>query len=265
MTIDWWTLGLQTVNVAILVWLLQRFFWRPVAAMIEQRRDATPRTLAEAATTRAQSVEALAKIEQTRAGFAKEREAILAEAHDAAETARATILAEAGKAAAALETSAKSAIETEAKAAGQARAQKSAQLAIAIAQRLAARLGGTVVRDAFLAWLVAAIEALPEPERRAIASGGATLEVISDVPLDPAEQARASAAIRAAVGGDVSLAFNTDQDLIAGLELRGAHLLVSNSWRADLAEILAGLTRQSDTAILGETAPLAVPTEFVVP
>jgi len=29
MTIDWWTLGLQTVNVAILVWLLQRFFWRP--------------------------------------------------------------------------------------------------------------------------------------------------------------------------------------------------------------------------------------------
>ena len=28
MTIDWWTLGLQTINVAILVWLLKRFFWR---------------------------------------------------------------------------------------------------------------------------------------------------------------------------------------------------------------------------------------------
>ena len=38
MTIDWWTLGIQTVNVVILVWLLGRFFWRPVAAMIEQRR-----------------------------------------------------------------------------------------------------------------------------------------------------------------------------------------------------------------------------------
>jgi len=29
MTIDWWTLGIQTVNVVILIWLLERFFWRP--------------------------------------------------------------------------------------------------------------------------------------------------------------------------------------------------------------------------------------------
>ena len=42
MTIDWWTLGIQTVNVVVLVWLLQHFFWRPVAAMIEQRRADRP-------------------------------------------------------------------------------------------------------------------------------------------------------------------------------------------------------------------------------
>jgi F-type H+-transporting ATPase subunit b len=30
-TIDWWTLGLQAVNVLILIWLLGYFFWRPVA------------------------------------------------------------------------------------------------------------------------------------------------------------------------------------------------------------------------------------------
>ena len=256
MTIDWWTLGIQTVNVAILVWLLQRFFWRPVAAMIEQRRDATARTLTEAAVTRAQSLEALAKIEQTRAGFAAERDAILAQAHDAAETARAAILAEAGKAAAALEAASKAAIETTARAAEQARAQQSAQLAIAIAQRLAGRLDGAAVRDAFLGWLVAAIEALPEADRRAIAAGGATLEAISDLPLDPAEQARAEAAIRAAFGADVPLTFNTDPELIAGLELRGPHLLVSNSWRADLARIVADLERSS---LAGQVVPELVP------
>jgi F-type H+-transporting ATPase subunit b len=38
MTIDWWTLAIQTVNVVILIWLLERFFWRPVAAMIEARQ-----------------------------------------------------------------------------------------------------------------------------------------------------------------------------------------------------------------------------------
>ena len=35
MSIDWVTLGLQAVNVAILIWILARFFWRPLAAMIE--------------------------------------------------------------------------------------------------------------------------------------------------------------------------------------------------------------------------------------
>ena len=38
MTIDWWTLGIQTVNVVILVWLLGRFFWRPLAAMNRRRQ-----------------------------------------------------------------------------------------------------------------------------------------------------------------------------------------------------------------------------------
>src|ERR1039457_3204755 len=95
MTIDWWTLGIQTVNVAILVWLLQRFFWHPVAAMIEQRRDATRRTMADAEAAKVQATAALAEIEQTRAGFAKERETILGAARGEAETNRMALLADA--------------------------------------------------------------------------------------------------------------------------------------------------------------------------
>jgi F-type H+-transporting ATPase subunit b len=67
MTIDWWTLGLQTVNVAVLVWLLARFFWRPVAALVEERRAAAQRMLAEADGTRSKAAAALADIEATRA------------------------------------------------------------------------------------------------------------------------------------------------------------------------------------------------------
>ncbi len=44
MTIDWWTLALQAANVLILVWLLARFFWKPVAGMIAERRDGVART-----------------------------------------------------------------------------------------------------------------------------------------------------------------------------------------------------------------------------
>ncbi len=74
MKIDWWTLGIQTVNVAILVWLLKRFFWRPVATMIAQRRTTTQNSLAETEEKRNQATAALAEIEKTRAGLTQEGE-----------------------------------------------------------------------------------------------------------------------------------------------------------------------------------------------
>ena len=113
MTIDWWTLGLQTVNVVILIWLLERFFWRPVAAMIEERHASAQRILAEAEGKRSQAIAELAGIEQTRAGLAREREAILAAAHEAADNVRVARLDEAAKAAASLEANAKAVIEKE--------------------------------------------------------------------------------------------------------------------------------------------------------
>jgi len=48
MHIDWWTLGLQTVNAVILIWFLARFLFRPVADAIAGRQEAAGRLLAEA-------------------------------------------------------------------------------------------------------------------------------------------------------------------------------------------------------------------------
>src|ERR1700735_508658 len=100
MTLSWWTLCIQTVNVVILIWLLGRFFWRPVAAIIEQRRATAQRIVAEANAKRSEATAALAEIERTRAGFARERETIVTEAHQTAERERATCLVEGGQEAA---------------------------------------------------------------------------------------------------------------------------------------------------------------------
>ena len=67
MTLDWWTLGIQAVNVTVLIWLLGRFFWRPMAAIIAERRAVAERSLADAQRARAEAAEALAAIERTRA------------------------------------------------------------------------------------------------------------------------------------------------------------------------------------------------------
>ncbi|MEZ5438197.1 MAG: hypothetical protein R3F12_07555 [Lysobacteraceae bacterium] len=41
MHFDVWTFGLQLINFIILVWLLQRFLYRPVLRLLDQRRQAT--------------------------------------------------------------------------------------------------------------------------------------------------------------------------------------------------------------------------------
>ena len=120
MTINWWTLGIQTVNVAILVWLLGKFFWHPLTAMIEQRRATTASSLADLDTKRANATAALADIAQTRAGFIKEHDALLAAAQDAAKQTQAASLAEGEKKVADLQASAKAAIETDRQAAEKA-------------------------------------------------------------------------------------------------------------------------------------------------
>ena len=241
MTIDWWTLGIQAVNVIILVWLLARFFWRPVAAIIEQRRDTAQQILTEAETKRSQATGALAEIERTRAGFDREREVIIAAAHEAAEEARTAMLATAAKETAALEASARTAIEKERDAAEAAWTERANLLAVEIAQRLVARLDGPVVSAAFLDWLLQEIRGLPENIRSAVAANGVVLDAVSAAPIQPADQERYRNLIGEAFGVRPQVTFQVDAELIAGLELRGPHLVIANSWQADLIKILADL------------------------
>ncbi len=237
MSIDWWTLVLQALNVLILIWLLARFFWRPVASMIEQRRAAAQSLLDEAATKRAAADAALAEITQTRAGFAQERDAILAAARTDASAARAALLADAGKEAETLKHATQEAMEAARQAAAQSWRDRASRLAVDIAARLAARLQGEAVQAAFLEFLLQEIRALPGAARQATA-----LEVISATEITPAAQTSIVAQITAALGSSPQLSFHTEPALIAGLELRGPHLSIKNSWRADLDRILQDLT-----------------------
>jgi F-type H+-transporting ATPase subunit b len=188
---------------------------------------------------------AAAMIERTRAGFAREREEILAEAHEAAERARTARLDEAAKEAASLEADARSAIEKEKAGADKVWAERASRLAVEIAERLAARLDGPAVRAAFLYWLLKEIRTLPDPVRQAVAANGIALEAISATPLAPADQERYRERIGDAFGAHPLVVFKADPALIAGLELHGPHLVLSNSWRADLTQILDDLTHDN--------------------
>lgn len=244
MTFDLWTLGFQAVNVLVLVWLLRRFFWTPVAAMIAARQEKAATLLDDARAKRTAAEAALAQIAATRAGLAAERDAMLAAARQDAEIARATLLAEAR---AEVETLNDTARATRVRAAETLKANavdEAKRLALSIAGQLMARLDGPATDAAFLGWLVDGLAALSDSERTALV--GPELQVVSAVDQDSTSQDRIAKAITNALGAPATLIFRTDPTLIAGYELHAPHFSLRNSWRADLARIAAALGEKSD-------------------
>ncbi len=245
MKIDWWTLGMQAINVLVLVWLLGHFFWKPVAAMIEQRRLAAQQLLSDAKTQQDQAAAALVDIANTRAGFAKEREAILADAHAEADRNRAARLEAATKEADAMAVNAGKAAEQQQAAAQDAWRERSARLAVDIAGRLCAPLAGPALQAAFIDRLIETIRQLPDAERQTMAAQGAHIEVLSAAPLETQDQGPLVQRLAEAFGVQAEFVFRTEPALIAGIELHGPHLVVSNSWRADLQHIQTELSHDA--------------------
>jgi F-type H+-transporting ATPase subunit b len=213
--------------------------------MIEQRRAAAQAMLAEAETKRSEAADALAGIEQTRAGFEREREAINAAAHVTAEHACKELLASAANEAAARSASASAAIAKQHDAAETAWTERASHLAIDIAGRLVGRLDGPVVNAAFLDGLLREIRSLPDPVRGAATANGVVLEAITAASIDAADQERYRQSIGAALGAVPQISFKADATLIAGLELHGPHLVINNSWRADLTRIRTDLAHDN--------------------
>ena len=87
MPFDWSTLALQTLNFAILVWLLHRFLYKPVLRVMDARRAEIDKHYAAAKDAETQAKEKLAELDAQRAAIADERAAALKSAAAEAEQA----------------------------------------------------------------------------------------------------------------------------------------------------------------------------------
>jgi F-type H+-transporting ATPase subunit b len=239
MHIDLWTLGLQAINVLVLIWLLARFLFRPLAAIIVQRRRATETLLADAAAARAQAQAAADSIAQQRQALDAEANQLRAEAHQRAEADRAAQLKQARMEIAEARQAADVALAHE-------RAQQQKQieahactLAVDIARRLVARVASPAIAIALAQRLAQDIAALPPIERQLLAADAGHLQLVTAVALDVAAQTEIAAGLAHALGVSPQLEIQVDPALLGGIELVGPHTLIRNSWRADL-ERMAG-------------------------
>ncbi len=234
MQIDWWTLGLQAVNFAVLVWLLRRFLYAPVRRVIAERKALVEAAQIEAAEAKAAAEAEAERLRQAQEALEAERQDVLeAAAKEAVEAARATA-AEAQSAAQTQIAKAQAAIAAHRQSALVEAQGELAALAAGIAGRILQDSAAKIAPGVFLEGLAAAIEALPEAERARLAADmakpGAVATVVTALPLPPQDHAAWSARLMPVLGGSGTLAFAEDAALLGGAELRLAHSLVKFGW-----------------------------------
>ena len=242
MHFDWSTLALQTVNFAILVWLLHRFLYQPVLRLVDARRAEIEKQFAETRRAEAQAKDELAAIEAERAGIATERVAALKEAAVEAEQAAAARRTRAEReTAASLEDARKTLAAERTRALAEAR-RAALDLGEEIAARLLAEMPIKLRAEAWIERVERYLAALPKPQIDALTRqlvDGVPLEVVTASVLPAEVEEKWRSRLRRSLCTQMVVNFGIDPALIAGVELHFPNTVVRFSWQSTSAAIRA--------------------------
>jgi F-type H+-transporting ATPase subunit b len=244
MSIDWWTLGLQAINALVLVWILARYLFRPVSAIIAERKDAAQAELRRAAKAMEKAEAAKSAADAERAAFARELSDLQEKARYEAEEIKRQMRLSAEQEAAQIRQDAAKAVDQMQKDARHQMGEEAATLAVQIARKLLTRLPQEAQVSEFSTGLAEALAALPDATRSRIGAKG-PVAVRAPRALTQEETAKLRGDISGALGRDVQVAITVDPSLIAGFELDAQTATVRNHLAADLMQIKEELVRHA--------------------
>ena len=222
MRFDWATLALQSVNLLVLIWILRRFLFRPVADIVAKRRAEAIRLLDDAKARQVEA-EAARKAAETEADrLADGRAEALRAAAAEAEAQRQSLLAAARDEAAGIVAQAHEDARRRDEQDAAAISERAGELALDIAEKLMQRLPDAARVAGFVAGLADALAALPEASRAEIGADGAPLRLRAARPLEPEEVEACQKALARALGRPVELAVEVDPKADSGAGNRDA-------------------------------------------
>jgi F-type H+-transporting ATPase subunit b len=262
MLIDWFTVAAQTINFLILVWLLQRFLYRPVLAAIDAREAKIAAELKDAA---AKTAQAQAQCDDFRGkGEALERQRVelLRKATDAANAERLRLLDAARQDADTLRAKLNDAVKSERLDLNREIVTRTQQEVFAVARKALVDLAGTTLEDRMTEVFISRVHGLQvEGAAQPAAPARATAALVrSAFELPPSGRCAIEGAVRAWLGMDTKLSFETAPDLISGIEL----IMDGRKIAWSITDYLAALDR-SVTALLEPKAAATPPAATAVP
>jgi F-type H+-transporting ATPase subunit b len=218
MLIDWFTVVAQAINFLILVWLLQRFLYKPVLTAIETRAKKVAAQLADATQKEAQARLEREEFQNRKDALEREREELLRKAGDAAAAERQRLLEAARQESQLLRARLSDELGKERQELGRRLVARTQAEVFALTRQTLADLASISVEARMVEVFVARLHDLPETQRRLLSGSGSAV-VRSAFELTSTQRADTEHAIAQCLGSEVIVRFECLPGLICGVEL----------------------------------------------
>lgn len=228
MLIDWFTVVAQVVNFLILVWLLKRFLYRPILNAIDAREKRIELALLDADAKKAEAEQEREVFQHKNGEFDQQRAALLDQARDEAKAERLRLLDEARQAADVLIAKRQEAQRIDARNLSQAISHRTRQEVFAIARKALTDLAGTSLEERMCEVFARRVREMDDRTKAgfatalksaALKSASAPAIVRSAFDLPAEQRAAIQSAVNETFAGEIHLRFETEPDLVSGIEL----------------------------------------------
>lgn len=223
MIIDWFTVAAQVVNFLVLVWLLRRFLYKPILNAIDAREKRIAMQQANADDKMVEARKEREEFQQKNEELEQQRDELMDKAKAEAQDERRRLLDEARKAAEELYAKRQEVLKSEAENLNRELSRRIRHEVFAIARKTLRDLAGASLEERLSEVLTRRLRDLDGKEKEALAaalqSASEPARVRSAFELQPEQRKSIQSALNETFSLEVPVHFETEPELVSGIEL----------------------------------------------
>ena len=222
MLIDWFTVVAQTLNFLILVWLMQRFLYKPILRALDAREERIAKELADADLKKAEAQKERDEFQDKNEEFDRQRTARMSQMTDEVGAERLRRLDGARKAVDTLSAQRMESLRNDARNLSQVISRRAQQEVFAIIRKVLSDLAEASLEERMVDVFIRQLGALTDQEKAelrsafAVASEPAVVHSAFDLPA--AQRASLERVIQTLVAAGTPVRFETAPDLVSGID-----------------------------------------------
>lgn len=244
MLIDWFTVGAQTLNFLILVWLMKRFLYKPILHAIDEREKRIAAELASADKKKDEAEKESNELKRKNEELDQQRTAILKRATDEAKAEGQKLLDEARKAADTFSVKRMESLRNDAVDLRQEISRSTQQEVFAIARKALTDLATVSLEERLGEVFTRRVREMDEQAKadlfEALKTASHPALVRSAFELPEEQRTEIQNALNETFSAEINVRFETAPDLISGIELTTNGIKVAWS----IADYLASLEKK---------------------